>query len=275
MSILKPNLLNIELTNRCNANCVYCGMRFGKRKPCDLDFEVYKRIVDSCPEARWVHPQDFGEPLLYPKIAEAVAYAKERGKLVAIFTNGSLLNPVLSRRLLETGLDRILFSVDASGPEIYEKLRPPLSWNKLLNNVETFQQIKKEHGYSTHTVARFTICPENLDQVDEIKSFWRQRVDFVIGQKEIDVPPPDLPALWSSRKTIICSRPSKHLSVKSNGDVVLCCRDWWGTFVMGNLYKEDPIEVFNSSKFKGIRAAMQMGRHYPSICDYCGRGPNR
>lgn len=269
-----PKLLVCECTNRCNGNCVMCAARFGEREPRDLDISIYRKVIDALPSVVWVHPQDFGEPLMYPHIVDAVRYAKSRGKRVVIYTNGSLMDGFAAAGLLEAGLDRVVFSADASGRETYEKLRPPLSWKRFVENVERFQSFRDEGGYATETVARYTICPENRAQVPEIRAFWASRVDRVMGVEEVDVPKPEVTGFCSGMP-VRCRKPWTQFVVKSNGDVSLCCRDWWGKYPVGNVYDDDPAEVWASERFNELRVGMQTGEHYPAICDYCRRKPER
>lgn len=85
-----PRHLFVELTSRCNLQCAYCPRPRVSR---DLPFTLFKKIVDeaSLYGQRSFSLHLFGEPLLYPHFAEAVAYLKERGHTVIITTNGTLL----------------------------------------------------------------------------------------------------------------------------------------------------------------------------------------
>lgn len=269
----QPSLLWLELTNRCNANppCVFCERQYiGELQ--DMDFNLYKRIVDSCPSATLVQPQGVGEPLLYPHIVEAVAYARKKKKWVQFYTNASLLNNDLASQLLEAGLSKIRFSVDECSKEPYEAMRLGLSWKKVLSNIDNFQRLKNKGGYPTLTVVRACITPENKQRIGKIRQFWKNRVDSVMAKPEVDIPPPTelRKQKWSSDKNYVkCGRPDKHLSVKSNGDLVLCCRDWFHVYVMSNLKEANILEEYNNDKFNSVRKAIGTGVNYPTICKHC------
>lgn len=236
-----------------------------------MDFELYKRIIDGCPQSKIVQTQGAGEPLLYPHFIEAVAYAKKKGKYVVFYTNASLLYEDVSENLLDLGLDRIIFSVEERDKERYEALRRGLSWDSVLDNILTFQRIKDSSGYKTATCVRMTRTKENTSRIREIAGFWNSKVDQVVVNPELYIPPPSklFENKWTSGKPVICKNVNIHLSVKSNGDVVLCCRDWFNVYAIHNLNDMNPLDAFNSEKFNKIRASMKKGVNYPSICKYC------
>lgn len=267
-----PFQLVIEVTNRCNGNCIYCAIRDARPKPTDLGFEVYKQIVDAFPQAKEVAPESFGEPLLYPYIVDAVAYARERGKAVCIVTNGSLLTKEMSRALLEAKLNIIRFSVDASDAQTYGKLRPGLSWSKMVANIEDFHAIKREMGAKCSMLARVTLTDKNKGKAKQIKEFWRKRGCRVWLRPVVWTPPPGMKRKYSNGQGLTCKRANGTFVVKANGDVCLCCKDWWGWYVSGNVYKKNPAAIFGSVKHRNIRYAMREGKQYPAICDHCHVG---
>jgi len=242
-----------------------------------MDFSLYKKIIDSCPSARIVQTQGFGEPLLYPQIVEAVSYARRKRKKVVFYTNASLLDSSMAQRLLDAELSEIIFSVDECTKEGYESLRRGLKWDTVLGNIKRFENLKKKGGYVTKTMIRMTRTKENRGRMPKIVGFWKKIVKTVSVKPEVYIPPPDtlIKDKFSSEKPIKCHRITQHLSVKSNGDLVLCCRDWFHVYVMGNLTNEGVLDVFNGEKFNEVRNSMAKGVKYPSLCKYCTAAPRR
>lgn len=274
MKVLEPWLLWLETTNQCNARppCVYCNTQYGLREPQDMDFDLYKRIIDSCTSSEEVHPQGLGEPLLYPHFIEAVAYAKKKDKKVLIYTNASLLDNDMAERLLDIGLDEIRFSVDGHNKDTYEAARPGLPWKTVLANIESFQRLKDRGGYSTRTMIRICIIEETESLLKDMINFWRNRVDVVATVKELYVPPLKLTEKFASGKHFKCKQPFRNLSVLSNGDLVLCCRDGSGSCVIANLNEEtDILKAYNNEKFASIRMAIHESKDYPYCCHVCSQ----
>ena len=134
----KPWLLLARVTNRCDANCVYCMHEFADPTP-DMSFSLYKRLIDETEDyVRQVQPIGYGEPLLYPHIVEAVKYARDKGKRVTIYTNGNALTPEMSESLMRAGLTDLRFSLEADTKEVFEFLRRPLKWEKVHSNITEF-----------------------------------------------------------------------------------------------------------------------------------------
>lgn len=268
--MLRPRVLAIELTNRCNADCTYCGRKYLEKIFPDMSLELYKKII-RFPSIREVVFAFWGEPLLYPHIIEAVSYAKELSKKVVLYTNASLLNEEISNMLLKAKTDEIRFSVDGWNKETYEKIRVGLSWDEVFSNIDRFRILKMEGGYQTKTMARVCITKGNENQTNNIRAFWRKMVDEIslVPEVPVVIPPKSEKEKWVSiGKPIKCMRPFQIISVRSNGDVVLCCMDNVG-YVMGNLNESSVLEAYNSTSYNKIRKSLREGRNFPSICKAC------
>ncbi|MFC1884079.1 radical SAM/SPASM domain-containing protein [Thermodesulfobacteriota bacterium] len=107
----------IELTNACNFGCDFCPSTVSKRKPQHMDFSLFKKIVDEISDEGITDKLAYyvlGEPLLYPKIFDAIEYGKKKKLKVEITTNGSLIN----KRAVEQFIDRRLDILVISGVTI-------------------------------------------------------------------------------------------------------------------------------------------------------------
>jgi sulfatase maturation enzyme AslB (radical SAM superfamily) len=272
--MLEPSLLWLEVTNRCNGNCIYCARQYVGELH-DMDFDLYKKIIDSCSSTKTVQTSGFGEPLLYPHIVEAVAYAKRKGKYVRFLTNASLLNEDLALQLLQAGLDEIRFSVDECTREGYESLRLGLKWKTVLDNIIVFEHLNKKGGYGVKTLIKMTRTKENSPRIQKIETFWKRHVGKVSIKSEVFIPPPNMlhANRFVSGPPVDCKRVNQHLSVKNDGTVILCCRDWFAVYPMGNLKSEHALDVFNGETFFKIRKSLRMGKDYPTICGYCKSSP--
>ena len=138
--MIKPPALLVEVTNRCNANCRICGRRWWKRGLGDLDYALYERLV-ALPYVERVCLGQYGEPTLWPHLVAATALAKRLGRYVWTTTNGQLVDAELTRGLLDAGLDKIIFSIDAIDRETYEHMRPGLQWKTVMGNLDRFKAL--------------------------------------------------------------------------------------------------------------------------------------
>lgn len=105
-----PRHIFIETTANCNLTCSYCPRENIKDS---MDYELFKEIINEAsnygPRSFSLHL--FGEPLLYPRILEAIKYIKEKNSrnTVLLTTNGTLLNK-FAKELEKTSVDRIIWS---------------------------------------------------------------------------------------------------------------------------------------------------------------------
>lgn len=114
-----PNSVCWNITKHCNDNCLFCyrDMNSG-----DLDFEKKKLVIEKVAQAG-IRKLTFagGEPLLVPKIRELIEYAKEKGLVVSMTTNGILLTQELCDFCVEN-LDWLTLSLDGPNDIIQDKM---------------------------------------------------------------------------------------------------------------------------------------------------------
>lgn len=270
-----PWLMQVEITNICNANCVYCRREFlGEPKHMDLD--LFKKIVDATPFITQIHTQGFGEPLIYPNFVEAIKYASDRGKRVVFYTNASVLTEEKAIEILEAGVGQVRFSVDSYYKEGFEKMRPPLKWDTVLDNIKRFMQLRDDGGYKTTTVVRITVTEDNKYELEETVSFWKLIVDRVSWSPEIYIPTPDdLTPLYADGIGRECTDPNEHLIIDNVGGVSFCCQCMYGMHVIVNITdlpvidEKSVIELYNGKRFNEIRESIRTGKNLPSRCKFC------
>jgi len=271
-----PWLLWLEVTSKCNANCIFCARSDVKQPAQHMDFEVFKKIIDATPFATQIHTQGFGEPLMWPDLVRGVAYANSKGLRVVFYTNASLLDDEMAIGLLNAGVSQIRFSVDGMSAEEYEPLRKGLKWETVLANIENFQKRKNEGNFKTETVIRMCVTKENRENIQAVMDFWRPKVDVVSTMPERDIQGYTETRInpFTHYKPIKCENPYTQLAVKSNGDMVLCCVDWFHNYVVGNvndwpITTNNLLRLFNSRVYNDMREGLETGINCPSKCLSC------
>ncbi|MDI6793246.1 MAG: radical SAM protein [bacterium] len=143
--LLAESQLEIEVTNDCNLKCIMCPRTSNmKREIGYMDFDLFKKIVDKS-ETFSIHFSGLGEPLFHPQIKEMFAYAKDKGLEVGLWTNGLNLDEELSKDIIEKELlDYIIFSLDAATKETYLKVKGIDAFDKVVENITRFLELKKE-----------------------------------------------------------------------------------------------------------------------------------
>lgn len=113
-----PARLYVEVTTRCNLRCSMCVKQTEGCgiEEADMPFEVFSRLASCLPHADVVLLNGVGEPLLHPRLAEMVRFARTHmrdGAWVGFQSNGLALTPRLAAELLEAGLGTMCLSVDS------------------------------------------------------------------------------------------------------------------------------------------------------------------
>ncbi len=135
----------VEVTNRCNLDCRTC-IRNGWSEPLgEMDEPTFSSILDGL-RAFSTPPMvffgGFGEPLAHPDIVTMVARAKGLGGRVELITNGTLLTPEISARLIAAGLDMLWVSLDGATPESYADVRLGAALPEVLANLKGFRDAR-------------------------------------------------------------------------------------------------------------------------------------
>ena len=150
----EPVFANVEITTRCNLHCVYCARSSMKQQGTDMDKNTFASILGLLPHAYRVTFVGLGEPLLHPGIVEFIAKAVSQGRRTTLVTNAMLLEPCLSRELIQAGLESIAFSIDAPDQGLASEVRPGSDIERIRKNIQGFvEQSKRSRPISTAVFA--------------------------------------------------------------------------------------------------------------------------
>ncbi len=177
-----PVCLYLETTNRCNLLCTTCPRTYVELEPpADMSWELFTRIVDQVPEAKRAVLHGVGEPMLVKALPRMVRYLKDRGVYVLFNTNGTLLNNTNGRAMIDSGLDELRVSLDASNRKSYLAIRGKDYFDRILRNVRAFRTLQEREGHTTPRVSAWlTGLKETLP---ELPAFVR--VAASLGVKEV------------------------------------------------------------------------------------------
>lgn len=252
---LSDLMVSIEPSNICNAKCIMCPYQKMTRKKEIMSIDFFKKIVDNCLGygIKNFNLNFYNEPFLDPFIFERIKYLKSKGVRAQLFSNSSIVD---SEKILESGLDEIIFSLDALKKETYESIRKGLVFEKTINNILNLIKRKRELGLEKPKIKlNFVKQKLNEAELEEFKSFWQNRVDKIYISVD-DNRNNEVPELSSEEKTLAaspCLRLWSEIIVMSNGKVPLCCRDYDGKIILGDFNFQNLKEIWESNNFKRIR----------------------
>ena len=287
---LFPRRATIETIFGCNCHCRMCPIDLPTtREKAVMPMELFTGIIDSLvPHKEHFEMMDLfgmGEPLLDPHIMERLKYVKAKGfKNVAFATNVDLLDADKQQRLLETGIDTVLFGIDGIDKETHEQIRRGATFERVVSNALAMIKRRNEGNYRTRFVVRFVRQDLNRTQWEAFKQFWRTKVsferrDFITCYDAHtwggEVSSKDLTLGQSFRRPEVEKMPCDIifdiLYVLSDGSVLLCHEDWHrGANVFGNVKDRPALDIFNDEKFNKIRDLHLAGKkHTMTMCKEC------
>ena len=176
-AFLGPRNVQIDITNKCNSNCLYCWARSPLLKERiatkewqnqELPVDLVKRLVKELKDmgVKNIHLSGGGEPFIHPHIMEIIEYIKANGIRCEITTNFTLVDRPRILRLLDTRVDFISVSLWAARPETYVKLHPGKTerdFEEIIDNITFMMQTKNNFNFNKNIGLRLCNVISNLN----------------------------------------------------------------------------------------------------------------
>ncbi len=169
--------VSLKIVNSCNLRCKTCGQwgetGYNHEKSSSeireiVPFDVYRRMVDDIAH---LHPFYYiwgGEPYLYREIVPLMEYMKQRGGSVGIVTNGTMMAKTADR-LVASGVDMLMLSVDGVGPVHNEIRGERRAWERMMEGLDAVLAEKKRQGsVRPYVNVLTTISRDNVGGLEDI-----------------------------------------------------------------------------------------------------------
>ena len=119
----RPLYVKIKVSYGCNLKCEMCKHWRETREP-PISMERFREIITELGElgCKKIHFSG-GEPMLRPQLSDLVEHATQLGMRVTLTTNGTLVDKVGAKRLIEAGLRGVNVSIDSPVRKMHEKIR--------------------------------------------------------------------------------------------------------------------------------------------------------
>jgi wyosine [tRNA(Phe)-imidazoG37] synthetase (radical SAM superfamily) len=167
--LIYPIYIEISPAGLCNHRCIFCSVDFmGYQKrflPTDI---INKRLNDMKKlGVKSIMYAGEGEPLLHKDIVKIIDYTKVKGIDAALTTNGVLMKPEVSKRILKS-VEWIKVSCNAGTSETYAKIHNTNEndFNKVISNLENAVNIRNSNGYDCTLGLQTLLIPENVQEVE-------------------------------------------------------------------------------------------------------------
>ena len=262
----------IEITNRCNLNCSFCGNT--KRVKKDMTLEQFQMILDKIKGyTNYIYLHVKGEPLLHPNIIEMIHLAEQYNLQVNLTTNGTLLKKYVHELGMCNNLNKINISLHSE--------------NKEKDYLETiFEQVKKLSSKTTIIYRLWTLRQNKLDEkstkiVDKIKEYYQlspETVEKIKTEKNIKISSTiyvdkdnefEWPTINNHKSCGYCHALKTHIAILVDGTVVPCCLDGEGIINLGNIFQEDLETIQSKIRYQQLKKSFQDRNPSEELCMSC------
>lgn len=254
-----PLHIDIESTNACNLRCTMCPRNFMTEKIGYIEWDLFQKIIDEGARHRLpsIKLNYRGEPLLHPQLTEMVFYAKKKGIIEVQFnTNGLTLNEKKIEELIDSGLDRIIFSIDGATKKTYEMIRTGSNYERVANNVKTLVKMRNKKGSKRPLVrVQMVKMKENDHELQDFLRMWIPIANRVAVNTKWEPT-----GIQGEVEHFPCPQIWQRLMVCWDGEARMCCGDWQGEIVLGDVKESSIYELWHGEKLNKIRALHSEGR---------------
>jgi radical SAM protein with 4Fe4S-binding SPASM domain len=291
-----PVALSFEPTTSCNLRCPECpsGLRSFTRPTGMLPDALFKKTIDEVASRLWYLIFYFqGEPYLHPNFLDLVQYASRKGIYTATSTNAHYLNDKNARRTVESGLDRLIISLDGTTQEVYQQYRVGGRLDKVLEGTKNLIKWRRELKSQTpRVVFQFLVVRPNEHQIAEAKELARELGVDDVWFKTAQIydyhnGSPLIPTIdyysryennpdgsWSIKNRLLnhCWKMWHSCVITWDGLVVPCCFDKDAEYRLGNLQTQTFRQLWHGPEYRNFRSALLKGRDQIDMCRNCTEG---
>ncbi len=274
-----PAEIQIETNTACNATCVMCPYPEVSKemKPGRMDAQLYEKILGECavePTVWRLEPFLNNEPFTDVRMVDWITMAKQRvpHAVVTVTTNGSLVTPKITDRLIHSGLDAIWFSFNGATKETYEQIMG-LSFDQVKKNIDYLLD-KRPSSLRVYTNMIDTVPMRG--EIAENVRYWQSRgvqsgsspfvnrAGNVRNFDELNY------RAHSAQPARLCELLYRKMYIGYNGDVLLCCMDWRRRVVLGNVRECSLREIWLGERYQHYRQLHEEGRvDELELCSTC------
>jgi pyruvate-formate lyase-activating enzyme len=227
----------VLVTDFCNLRCEMCmfhsdndaayefrQLRRQDRVQQEIPSESMFSYIDQVLPGAGILFSASGELLMSKRALEYIEYAAKQGKSPFVITNGMLLTPEVSARLLAAGVSHFIVSVEGHNEDLYRKKRRGGDFSRVLEHIEALRRLIEKKNFKA-TIDVNAIFFEDLEpHKNAIIDFWRDKVDqlaFLVERLDYIGRPRKL--FMEPAPVRLCLEPMSGPLLLSNGLIAPCC----------------------------------------------------
>jgi MoaA/NifB/PqqE/SkfB family radical SAM enzyme len=297
-----PWKLDLVLTKACNLRCKFCISYGSSQSRRWMDFALYERIARRLfPVVHTVFFCSGGEPLLYPRLREALRLARRYRTMTFMVSNGTLLDRHTAQWLArDQSLHELHISFDGARKETVESIRRGANYDGILANLEYLTALKKARGLTYPRLSfHYVVMRSNLEELPEIFKICAQRGLYQVKVTYLnvtnDIAPEeslfyhrdlavrvfaeararareygillDLPRLIGRDQGLrSCLWPWRFCQIDTDGSVRFCYHAWRQRL---GFFSEDFETIWRGEPYRQLRRSLNSAAPYFLYCRHC------
>jgi radical SAM protein with 4Fe4S-binding SPASM domain len=292
-----PISISFEPTTSCNLRCPECpsGLRAFTRPTGMLQKDFFSETIDQLSKDLTYLVFYFqGEPYLNPDFLNMVQYAASKKIYTATSTNAHYLNDANAKRTVESGLDRLIISIDGTTQDVYKQYRVGGNLEKVLEGAANIVKWKKElKSTKPFIIFQFLVVRHNEHQIEDVKRIAKEIGVDQVRLKTAQVydfendPNKLIPTIekysrykkdkegkvkFKGNNQNHCWRLWHDPVITWDGAVVPCCFDKDAQHKLGNLKQQSFKELWKAGTYDQFRNSVLQSRQNIDICANCSEG---
>lgn len=287
-----PISISVEPTTSCNLACPECpvGRNEMKRAKGNIEVDFFKSIVNQSGKYLlnlFLYFQ--GEPFLNRNFFELIKFSVDKNIYTVSSTNGHFLTDKNIELLVNSGLDKLIISIDGTTQDVYEKYRVNGDLSRVIIGTKQLIDYKNKYKSKTPFVEiQFLVLKTNEHQIEEIKELAKaMKVDklsfksaqicdyeddnnFIPNNKKFRRYKMENDK-WRLKKKNKnkCWRLWNSVVITWNGEVLPCCFDKNANYSYGNIKDEKIKSLIKNENFENFAKKVQTNRSSIPICNNC------
>ena len=263
----------IEITNRCNLNCSFCGKN--KRDYRDMSLSEFELVINKIKRyTDYIYLHVKGEPLLYDNLDSLLSICDNTNIKVNITTNGVFLKERLAILMNHFCIRQINISLHSENNKKSYFL-DVFSSGKVLStkmfisyriwDLKDYKLNKKSTEIVDKIIEFYNLSPVIVDKLYNDKNIKIASNTFVNKENIFTWPDVDNDILVDG----FCYGLKTHIAILSNGDIVPCCLDANGEIKLGNIFEDTLDVVLNGDTYKSLLKSFEDNKSLHPLCKSC------
>jgi spiro-SPASM protein len=252
---LSPSYVEIELTGRCDLDCIFCFRKTLKTVHTEMEIDLFKKILRDMNYFKLPYSiclGGSGEPMMHKNFFEILDIARDEKLIenIIIETNGILADGNYKNYLISMNDKRLktIFNINGMDPESYKSIHNGDFFSTVFQNVTS---IKDAVPFDDTIYIQIMKINETEQFLDKFYDFWEKYKIQIILQKQNtfigrikDRTYSDLSPLERTP----CWHLQRDFNILSDGRVMFCKQDVNGDLARGNLNNDSISQIFANSK---------------------------